>query len=201
MTVNVGGTDIRLTFSFVFVLTLMMIFCQENIVLMCVAASLLHEGGHLFFMKLSGEKIIAIDFGAFGVRIERASKANLSYKSEGLIALGGIIINLLLAFLSILYYYFMKSREALLFSLINIFIALFNCIPVNMLDMGRALRCFLMLKCDEMKTDKILHTISFVSVNVLAVACLLYSIFIGVNPSLIAVTIYLYVITLFKKWS
>lgn len=201
MTVNIKSTEVRLSFSFVFVLTLMMALCQESIVLMCVCASVMHELGHLLFMKLFAERIISIDFGAFGVRIERRSIANLSYKKECIIALGGIIVNLVLAFPAIMYYYFMKSQTALMFSLINLFIALFNCIPLNILDMGRALRCLLMLKYDEARTDKKLRVLSLICVNALAAVCVLYSAFICVNPSLIAVTLYLYVITLFEKWS
>lgn len=201
MTAEIRETQIRLNLSFVLVLTLMMIFCQESVVIMSAASSLLHEGGHLLFMKLFGEKILSVDFGAFGVRIERTGKANLSYKTEGLIALGGIFVNFLLAFLSIMYYYLMKRQNAVMFSLINLLIAAFNCLPVSLLDMGRALRCFLLMKYDEDKTVRILTAVSAVCVNLLAVGCCLYSAFVSVNPSLIAVTVYLYIITLFKKWS
>ena len=201
MLVEIKGTEIKLTFSFVFVLSLMLIFCDENIVLMCMAASLLHEGGHLFFVKLFGERILSICFGAFGVRIERSGSVSLPYKQEAFVALGGIIVNFLLAFLSIMYYYLMKSYTALMFFLINILIALFNCIPLYVLDMGRALRYFLLISFNEEKSEKILSVISLVFVNVLAVVCCLYSAFFSVNVSLIAVTVYLYVITLFKKWS
>ncbi len=201
MTVDINGTEVKLAFSFVLVLALMLLFCQENIVLMCLTSSLLHEGGHLLFMRLFGERILSIDFGAFGVRIERAGSTVLSYKKEAVTALGGIVINFLLAFLSVMYYYLMKSQAALMLFCINILIAAFNCIPISVLDMGRALRCLFMLKFNEVESEKLLHIISLAFVNLLAVSCCLYSAFVSVNVSLIAVTLYLYVITLFKKWS
>ncbi len=201
MTFEIKGTEIRLEFSFVFVLTLMLIFYRQTVVMLCLLSSVLHEGGHLIFMLAFGEKILSVTFGAFGVRIERVSKANLSYKKEALIALGGIIINFLLAFLGGMYYYFTKSENALMFSFINIFVAAFNCVPVNLLDMGRALRSMLMTKYDETKADKLLGAVSFASVNIIMLFCLGYCLFVGVNFSLIFVSIYLYVITLFKKWS
>lgn len=201
MTVNVNGTEIHLKFSFVFVLTLMLLFCQQDIIIVCVLSSMLHEGGHIVFMKLFGEGILSATFGAFGVRIERRNKCSLSYIKEGVIALGGIIINILLAFLGVIYYYLMKNQQALMFSIINLLIALFNCIPINLLDMGRALRCFLLMRYDEDKTDRALNIISLVFVNITAFVCVIYSAFVNINPSFIAVTVYLYIITLFKKWS
>lgn len=201
MTVNSGNTEIKLSLSFVLVLLTMLIVCDEKIVMLCLTASLLHECGHLFFMLLYGEKILSIDFGAFGVRIERACNTSLSYKKEAIVALGGILINFFLAFLSIIYYYLMKSQTALIFALINLLTALFNCIPVYVLDMGRALKCVLMLISDEAESERVLSIISIIFTGSLAVFTVLYSAFISVNVSLIAVTVYLFVITLFKKWS
>ncbi len=183
------------------VLLTMLLVCDEKIVLLCLTASLLHECGHLFFMLLYGEKILSIDFGAFGVRIERACSSALSYKKEAVVALGGIIINFLLAFLSIIYYYLMRSRTALIFALINLLTALFNCIPVYVLDMGRALKCALMLISDEAESERVLDIISMIFLCLLTVYTAVHSAFVNVNVSLIAVTAYLFAITLFKKWS
>ncbi len=201
MTFEIKGTEIRLNFSFVFVMTLMLIFCQQKVIMSCLLSSVLHEGGHLIFMLAFGERILSVIFGAFGVRIERVSKANLSYKKEALIALGGIIINFLLAFLGGMYYYFTKSENALMFSFINIFVAAFNCVPIGVLDMGRALSSMLMTKYDEAKADKAVSIISLASVNIIVLFTLGYCLFVEINFSLIFVSLYLYVITLFKKWS
>ena len=95
----------------------------------------------------------------------------------------------------------MKSQTALIFALINLLTALFNCIPVYVLDMGRALKCVLMLISDEAESERVLSIISIIFTGSLAVFTVLYSAFISVNVSLIAVTVYLFVITLFKKWS
>lgn len=201
MTVDIKETKLRLNFSFVLALTLMLIFCRQDVVLMCLLASTFHELGHIIFMIVFRQKLLSIDFGAFGIRIEKVNNGNISYKKECLIALGGIIINFVLAFLSIMYYYFIGDNFSLMFSLINILIASFNCAPIEVLDMGRALRCFLMLRLDYDKAGKMLTIISFAFVNVLAAACLAYTAFYKINVSLIAVTVYLYIITLFKKWS
>jgi Zn-dependent protease len=125
----------------------------------------------------------------------------ISYKKEAIIAFGGIGVNLLIAFISYLYYYLTESSFCFRLIVVNIFIALFNTIPIDTLDMGRVLRYTLLCFYDESKCNKTLYIISVLSVNLLAIVCLLYSVSYALNPSLVAVTVYLYVTTLFKKWS
>ncbi len=169
--------------------------------MLCLVSSMLHEIGHLFFMYVFRQRVESVTFGAFGVRIQRHSDCRISYKKEVIIAFGGIMINFLVAIFAYLYYYLWDSDFALKLTGVNIIIALFNTIPVDILDMGRVIRYTLLCFAEENYCDRILKIISAVFVNVLAVLCICYSIFIGVNISLIAVTLYLYVITLIKKWS
>lgn len=201
MTLIIGSTRYRIDFTFSLTLTLMLLFCQEDTVILCLLSSVLHEMGHLFLMYFFRQKIISVTFGAFGVRIDRHFSSEISYKKEAIIAFGGIGVNLLIAFMSILYYYLSGNSFCLRLAVVNIFIALFNMIPIDTLDMGRVLRYTLLCIYDESKCHSILNVLSTVSVNLLAGLCLFYSISFAVNPSLIAVTVYLYVITLFKKWS
>lgn len=201
MTLIVGNTRYRVDFTFALTVTLMLIFCDENTVIICLLSSVLHELGHLVFMKAFRQRVTEVTFGAFGVRIDRLATSELSYKKEAVIAFGGIAVNFLIAFMSGIYYYVTNSNFALLLTAVNIFIALFNMIPVDTLDIGRVLRYTLLCLYDENKCDKILFIVSAVSVNLLAVICIVYTVLFSVNPSLIAVTVYLYVITLFKKWS
>ncbi len=201
MTLIINDTRYRVDFTFALTVTLMLIFCQEDTVILCLLSSLFHEAGHLILMHIFRQKITAVTFGAFGVRINRLITTELSYKKEAIIAFGGIGVNLVIAFIGVTDYYLNGSDFSLRLSAVNIFIALFNMIPIDTLDIGRVLRYTLLCLYDENKSDRILYIISAVSVNLLAVGCIVYTVSFAVNPSLIAVTIYLYVITLFKKWS
>ncbi len=201
MTLIVGSTRYRIDFTFSLTVTLMLLFCQVDTVILCLLSSILHEAGHLIFMYLFRQKILNVTFGAFGVRIDRHFSSEISYKKEAIIAFGGIGVNLLIAFMSALYYYLFGDGFYLRLTAVNIFIALFNMIPIDTLDMGRVLRYTLLCFYDESQCHRILYIISATSVNMLAILCLIYSVGFAVNPSLIAVTVYLYVITLFKKWS
>lgn len=201
MTLIVNETRYKIDFTFALTVTLMLLLCSEETVIISLFSSMLHETGHLMFMFIFRQKVSCVTFGSFGVRIDRQITTQLSYKKEAIIAFGGIMINFLIAFLGYLYYYLIDSNFALKLTMVNIIIGLFNMIPIEVLDMGRVIKYSLMSIRKDIDSDRILSIISALSVNILAVSTIAYTLKVAVNPSLIAVTIYLYVITLFKKWS
>ncbi|MGN0487480.1 MAG: hypothetical protein ACI4GB_09645 [Acutalibacteraceae bacterium] len=201
MTVDIFGTRIQLNFSFFLTVTLMLLFCRQEVVLLCLLSSMLHEIGHLLFMIGFGRIPTLICFGAFGVRIEAASGTALSYGQEAWIAMGGIAVNALLALCGGIFYRVTCSVFSLQFLLVNVMIAGFNIIPVGTLDFARAIRCFLLRRMEDEKAEKILDRISYLSVSLLLAFAVIFSVFGTFNPSLIAVSLYLLVITFKKKWS
>lgn len=201
MTLIAGNTRYRIDFTFALTVTLMLLFCHRETVILCLISSTLHEAGHLILMYVLEQRVLTVTFGAFGIRIDRQCTSAVSYKNEAIIAFGGIGINLLTATVSALYYMFSGCSFTLRLTAVNIFIALFNSIPIDTLDMGRVLRYTLLSLYDEIKCSTVLNVLSAVTVNMLLLTTIIYSIKFTVNPSLIAVTVYLYVTTLFKKWS
>ncbi len=201
MQLDAGGVSIRLSFSFAAVITLMLLICREEIVLISLFSSLFHEGGHLFFMLLFSDAPESISFGAFGIRIERACAVQLSYKKEAVIALGGVIGNFILAFLSFLFYYFSNSYVCFEFFCVNVFVASFNLLPVRQLDAGRFAECILMSAADSSVTERVMRLLTAVTVLGLAAFCIIYNIYFGLNVSLIAVTAYLIFISILKEFN
>ena len=201
MTLIVNDTKYKIDFTFALTVTLMLLLCSEETVIISLFSSALHEVGHLILMFIFNQKVISVTFSSFGVRIERQLTQSLSYKKEAIIALGGIGINFAIAIMSAIHYYLYNSNFSLKLSAVNIIIALFNMIPIDTLDMGRVLRYTLLCYEDEDKCQKLLNILSLIFINILAIGCVLYSLFFCLNISLITVTVYLYVITLFKKWS
>ncbi len=200
MTVEVGSTELRLRFSFAATVTLMLLFCDETIVLLSLFSSLVHESGHLFFIRLSKNGINYIELGVFGMRIERQDTL-LSYKKEALIAMGGIIFNVITVAVSFFLYMITKRDVFIFFAVVNGFVALINMIPVKILDFGRCLYCLLSQRYDEATGEKIMDVVSELFAAATVIFCVIYCISIGINISLIAVTLYLNIITFKKKWS
>lgn len=167
---------------------------------MSLFSSLIHESGHLLLMLFYGDRINYIELGLFGMRIEKEGTV-LSYKKEALIAMGGIILNLICAVISVIGFLLSKKEGFLIFAVVNGFIALINMLPVKILDFGRCLICLLNEKYSEEKSDRIMGALSSVFTLIFSLACIIYCIFIRLNFSFIAVTLYLNIITFKKKWS
>ncbi|MBR3817335.1 MAG: hypothetical protein IKJ27_11490 [Clostridia bacterium] len=195
MIAEIGNTRIRLRFSFAATVTLMLYFCDENVVLTTLFASLFHEAGHIFFLRLFGEAPADIELSAFGISITRPSHSRLSYKKEATVAMGGIIFNLIAACICAAVYAVCKLRPVYLAVPVNIIVAAVNSLPNRYLDAGRALYYLLLGRSSHCAAEKIIDTVSYVFAVLLLAFWLFFSIFVRVNISLGAVTLYLVLIT------
>lgn len=167
--------------------------------LISVFSSLFHELGHLFFMLLFRAAPSRIVFGAFGIRIERSNGELLDFKKEALIASGGIFANCLLSFCGAFFYVAYNSLFGVKFFAVNLFIAAFNMLPVGLLDCGRCLECIFGALFSLEKSEKLLTAISYVTVAVITLLCVIYNIFVSFNISLIAVCLYIITVTTLKE--
>ncbi len=201
MIFQIGKTRLRLSFSFVALIVLMIILCEERVVLYSLVSSLIHESGHLFIMCILGDVPKNVELTLFGMRIDRAGNIILSYKKEIFIALGGIIFNIVFALLCLALYKIYELPDFLVVSVVNLIIAAVNSFPVSVLDCGRAVKsAFFAVKSRE-TSEKITENISYIFIVVFAVISTIYIAFYGVNISLIAINLYLFFITIIKKWS
>lgn len=199
MIAEIGRTRIKLSFSFAATVTLMLYLCDESVVLTTLSASLFHEAGHLFFLRAFGEIPTDIELSAFGMRITRPPHSRLSYKNEAVVALGGIIFNLFAAVLCAVIY---TAKDSLLLSLsvpVNIIVAAVNSLPNRYLDAGRALYYLLLGRVSQETAERILDTASYAFALLLFLFWLFFSLFVKINVSLGAVTLYLVLITFKRK--
>lgn len=199
MIAEIGRTRIRLSFSFAATVTLMLYLCDEGVVLTTLSASLFHEAGHLFFLRAFGEIPTDIEFSAFGMRITRPPHSALSYKKETVVALGGIIFNLFAAALCSAFFSAEKSNPLSLATPVNIIVAAVNSLPNRYLDAGRALYYLLLGTVSQETAERILDTVSYAFTLLLFLFWLFFSLFVKVNISLSAVTLYLVLITFKRK--
>ena len=100
-------------------------------------ACALHELGHYVVIRLLGRDVKLVRLTAIGA--EMAVDRPLDYWQEGLAALAGPAVNLLLALV------FCGWSRGQTFAGLNLTLALFNLLPVGRLDGGRALSCTLSL--------------------------------------------------------
>ncbi len=198
MILRSGSTKIKLSFSFVALTVVMLLVCNEEIVLWSFVSSVIHECGHLFFMVISGEKTRIIEITVFGMRIDRAEVSCISYKKEILIALGGIIFNLIFGVVFFTAYKLCGNYDLMMISAVNFIVAAVNSIPVSALDLGRAVRyVFRYMELNERYPEIFSYVCTVIFVFLSAIHISIH----GINISLIVINLYLIFITVIKKWS
>ena len=110
---------------------------RSFIVPMATAACVAHELGHFFMIQLLKGEVKRIRLTAVGA--EMVLGQPLGYWQEGMCALAGPGVNLLLAMVCC------GFRNGLAFAGLNLALAIFNLLPVRQLDGGRALCCTIAL--------------------------------------------------------
>jgi len=94
---------------------------------------LLHECGHILLLILSGGKLKGVSFGICGITLK--AEYPPSYFAKIMISLGGPLAGIIC---------FLLCRNAgktlALFADINLWLSLFNLLPISFLDGGSAMR-------------------------------------------------------------
>lgn len=130
MTFRIKSTAVEVSFWFAAVLTFLLLF-TGNSAAVCFLLCILHESGHLAAMLFFGSVPRKLELGYFGMKIVTGSRL-LSPRREIIIAAAGPAVNVLLALLFVII-----GRKQ--WALMSIALAVFNLMPVPMLDGGRIL--------------------------------------------------------------
>ena len=165
-----------------------LLFCIDMSVYTCIVlmSALLHECGHLFFIRLFSaevEKIIILPVGAKIV----VKSSMLSYRKDIIISFGGCLSNLLL-FLIFYRLYFPVAVA-------NAFFFLLNILPIKGLDGGRILKLILLLRLSPDKAESVFCAISFVFVILLWIVGVYLLMFCSANISLFTLSLFLIIDT------
>ncbi len=160
MTFKAGGSRINVSFFFFVTICIALVLDTTNTAVLALCAAAVHEGGHLVCMLAFGERPSRIFVAPFGFSITRFS--NSGYRREMLIALAGPFANIFVAFAMMLVMLFGHVHGLLKPIAVNIALAVFNLLPIEPLDCGRAVRCFLMCKMNSARAEKTVFGIGIV---------------------------------------
>ena len=181
----------NLNISVFFLISVLLLFYSQGFLYsaLIIISALIHEGSHLFFLKRYGAQIKNIYIFPFGIDIS-ADTSRLSYKKEIAVALSGSLSNLCLTLISCCFFTLMPSSALLFFALCNLFLGIFNLIPLSFFDGGKALRLFIydIFSIDKAfyiyKAAEILSSLFFLTLCVFSIYCSNF------NFSVIAVVLY-----------
>ena len=143
MTFRFKGITVKVSYLFLAVVGLFLINDESFIAKNAVLTAFIHELGHLTAMSFLNCVPKTIAFQSFGIKIEKSTALTLNYNKEMIIYFAGPAMNIICALILILMYYLKIDDTFFQTALIHIFTALFNLLPIGVLDGGNILRSFL----------------------------------------------------------
>lgn len=159
-------------------------FCaQFKDIIIIYLIILIHELGHLFWLKIYHKKVISITIYPFGGITKYHSLINHSLKEEFLISLGGIInqIILYLPFILLSSYNLINTYTFTLFLKYNTSLLIFNLLPIIPLDGSKTISILLESIFSYHLSNQIKVLISIISLIIF----LIYSFSIKINSLII----------------
>lgn len=191
------GTEIYVSFLFCAVLCFMLAIDRTGLIIPTFFAIFIHEGGHMLAMWAAECQLRAIRLIPTSVQIVRGFSPKRG--GEVAITLCGPAANLLMFCVLGLNYLFFKSEQSLIFSMLNLVIALFNLMPVSGLDGGTLLAAILARFTDIYRAERIVKIIT----AAFSFIAFLFGVYLwvshSVNLSVFIVAIYLGVCSIIKK--
>lgn len=191
------GTEIYISFLFMAVIILMLLFDKTGVVLPLLFAVSMHETGHLFMMYIRESAPKRIKLIPASVQITKSFTAN--YKNDILISFSGPFVNILLFAVFYFNYKCHLNTTTLYIALLNLIIGVFNLLPVKGLDGGSIFYCVLCKYTNVNKAELILNFISFLGGLALLLAAVVLTLNGKVNISLYIMGVYLLLTTIIKK--
>ncbi len=171
---------------------MLLLYERKSLAAGCLAASLLHECGHLLMMFWRKSPPLHIEVGIFGMRIERRDTLCLSFWDDFWIAAGGPLINGICAGL----FWAMHKETA---AAIHLLLMLLNLLPIAALDGGQMLLCVLYRFLPRETVRKCVWVCSLLTVFPLGVVGFFVLFKSGCNISLLIVDVYLILLLFFKR--
>ena len=155
---------IKITFFGVLMIAAL-IFTRSYLSLAAMIAAFIHELGHLAAARCCDVKIKELRLDIFGAALT-PEKAFCSYKKEIAVAVGGPLVNMLLALFGLA---FLEGRGAFFEMLVasSFFLGALNLLPINDFDGGRILRCSLSCLCSVRVADLVCGAASFLTLTAL----------------------------------
>lgn len=175
----------------------MLVIDRTGLVIPTLFAVFIHESGHLLAMWAADCQPRAIRLIPTSVQIVRGFSPKKC--GEFAITVCGPAANLVIFGVLIANYYIFNSEQSLIFSLLNLVIAVFNLLPVSGLDGGALLTAAIARFTDIYKAERIVRIIT----AIFAFVAFLLGVYLGVsgtvNISVFIVAVYLGVCSLVKK--
>ncbi len=179
--------------SFLILLLLFAAVDRQRLLIHILAAAALHEGGHIIVLHLLGGHIAGFRLTLFGAELRIRHSERLSYGREIAAVLAGPGVNLLCAWALARWAAGAGWERGFMIAGIHGALALFNLLPLRMLDGGRSLYLLLSWWTEPVTADRVLHGVDCLCLGGLLLIGAAIQGAIGVQLPLLLVEIWLIV--------
>lgn len=183
------GVEISFQFYYFALLTIVLIFDKSGGIFCCFFSSFFHEIGHLLAILVLKQKVDRIEFSLFDIKIK--SNYYVSFSKELIITLSGVAFNF------ILFLFFIRTIK--LFALANLFIGIFNLLPVSTLDGGQAINIILNKFISEEKSVIILNILTVIFAIPIFTLGIIVLFNTGYNFSFLLLGVYLFLTPIYNR--
>ncbi len=160
---NNGKVHLSISPGFLLSLAVLLYFDRQNILPWLLPGCVLHEAAHWAALHLMGGGVSEIRLSVSGVAMELRNPGRLSYPGELATTLAGPIANLFLALLMAFLGRWITAPAIYLLSGLNFGLMVWNLLPAEPLDGGRALYFILSWLVSPMCAGMILRITSVVT--------------------------------------
>jgi Zn-dependent protease len=169
------GTPV--TVSIWFLLLLPLTGFNINLFVSAFIAVLVHEMAHAFVANRYHYRVYGINIGLFAG--SASIDTNMAQRDSIPITAAGPISNLILFLIATFAQYFVVNDFITIFASVNLFLFIFNILPIYPMDGGHILKDFLMLNMrDRWKGARIAAIVSLITASLLLLYCLVSGYFI-----------------------
>lgn len=199
MKIRLGKLYIIVSIPLCCVMTAIILFdTSQTVILGCIAA-VIHEMGHLIFMKRFDSFPQKIKINLFDIAIIDNNKYNRPFYQELLITLGGVMMNLIFGSICFALYLTFGYNFLLILTGANALLFIYNLLPVDTLDGGQALYLILSSRISEKVTDRIMFVASLVVLFPCTLLGFLLLLKSKYNFTLLMTSLYLIAVILMKR--
>lgn len=200
MNIKILNYKIHIDFSFIFIITLLFFLNKSFYIISALLASSIHEFGHLIVLKKIRTKSeqLDVDFRLFKLNIVDQNRLYTSFLEDLKVLISGPFFNFITFLLFFVVSKLSKNYKLYFFALENLFLFIFNLLPIAPLDGGQILFIILLSNLDFVSAQKIISIISLILIYILSFIGFFIFLYSKYNISVLLLSMYM-IYFLYKK--
>lgn len=168
MKLKINNISVEISYTLICVAAICVILNIFGGLICCASAVALHESGHLLAMKKLGYSPDKIKISAFEIKIFDSKRQQRRDRDNFFIIFSGPFFNFI-CFIAFYLLYLLGNEILMPFAAANLSVGLFNSLPVLSLDGGQIIFILLRRRLNPEKAERIVNTITFITIFPLAV--------------------------------